>query len=202
MTKHPNANLETALTFVIDRIAEEAERTGAPLDDQERDFLRHLPRHPTNPTVYNSLDGEPPFPRLRDFSFETLCTLAKDARLHDLRTRPDIAPNWEFAAAVFQLENHPMSWLLAWSGLKKRRPRWDRLLLVGTAVLILLAFMLIMLGASALIDRLGQSSEVPLLIAATCAFGVVAILLFVAAQRREKRALTRIVEKFRADHRS
>jgi hypothetical protein len=49
--KHPSADLETALTFVIERIGEEAKRSGKPLSDNERDFLRHLPTQPLNPAA-------------------------------------------------------------------------------------------------------------------------------------------------------
>ena len=50
--KHMSADLETALTFVIERIEEEAERSGAPLSDNERNLLRQLPTEPANPTAY------------------------------------------------------------------------------------------------------------------------------------------------------
>src|SRR5258707_10883648 len=118
-----NADLETALTFVIERIDEEAKRSGSPLDDDERYFLKHLPTVPTNLTAQREYYSESASPVLRDFSYERLCALAKNARFHDIRTRPEAARDWEFSAAVLQLERHPMSWLLDWAGMKKRRPQ-------------------------------------------------------------------------------
>jgi len=146
--QHLPADLETALTFVIERVGEEADRSGAPLDDEEFGFLSHLLAQATNPTImaFNTAYKEFwPTPVLRDFRFERLCNLAREAHSHDLRVRPDGAREWEFAAAVLQLHRHPMSWLLKWAHIRTRnRPsRWDRLLLVATAVLvvILLAFL-------------------------------------------------------------
>lgn len=46
-----NADLATALTVAIKRIREEGERSVAPLDDDEKHFLRHLSTEATNPTV-------------------------------------------------------------------------------------------------------------------------------------------------------
>ena len=41
---------------------------------------------------------------------------------------------WEFAAAVTELNGHPMSSLLRWAGVKLQKPWWDRwaLILSGT----------------------------------------------------------------------
>jgi len=50
-------------------------------------------------------------------------------------------------------------------------------------------------------DQFGPSAEVLLLLAGICALGLVVILLQLAAGRREKRALTRIIENLRADRR-
>src|SRR4029077_12619246 len=107
------------------RIVEEAERSGEPLDEQERDLLHNLPTTPNNPTLSSWRFADEyslPTPILRDFRFERLCLLAKNARLTDTRTRQGAAPQWGFAAAILELNRHPMYWLLQWSGVKKRRP--------------------------------------------------------------------------------
>jgi hypothetical protein len=108
----PSTDLDAALAFVIERISQEAQRSGTPLDDDEIHFLNHLPTEPTNPTVelgFNTAYEESwPTPVLRDFSFERLCKLARDAHQHDLRTRPDATREWEFAAGVLDLDRHPM----------------------------------------------------------------------------------------------
>ena len=195
--KHMSSDLETALTFVIERIEEEAERSGAPLSDNERNLLRQLPTEPANPTAYQGYYPEPALPVLRDFSYERLCSLAKNARLHDSRTRPESAHDWEFAAAVLQLERHPMSWLLNWAGMKKRRPRWDRLLLVCTALLIVLTFLFGAIALSVLAEGRQEVWRRILLIAGGCICTVVVILLYVAVQRLEKRRLKQMIEKYR-----
>jgi hypothetical protein len=69
------------------RIREEAERSGAPLEEEEQSFLSHLPTTPTNPMAHRAFDPELPAPVHRDFGYERLCNLAKDAHLHDLQTR-------------------------------------------------------------------------------------------------------------------
>jgi hypothetical protein len=143
----PSNDLDAALAFVIERISQEAERSGAPLDSDKKHFLNHLPTQPTNPiavTGFNTAYKDTlPTPILRDFWFERLCRLAKDAHWHDLRTRPDAVPEWEFAAAVLEFDHHPMSWLLGWAGVrtKKRPARWDRLLLVTTATFVVVLFL-------------------------------------------------------------
>jgi hypothetical protein len=43
------ADLESALSFVIGRIAEQAKLSGEPLNDEERLLLNYLP---SSPTIY------------------------------------------------------------------------------------------------------------------------------------------------------
>src|SRR5215467_9693840 len=114
-----STELETAVNFVVDRIREEADLICSPLDEEELEFLKNLPSVPTNPTLHNDPYSESAWPPLRDLPFERLCSLAKAARLRDLQLRPEASREWEFAAAVLQLNRHPMSWLLMWSGAKK-----------------------------------------------------------------------------------
>jgi hypothetical protein len=140
--ENPASDLDTALAFVVRQVAEEAARSGAPLDDEERHLLTHLP---TTSVFPEFVDGETPFFVPRDIQYEKLCALTKTARVRDLRTRPGAAREWEFAATVFKLNRHPMSWLLQWAGLKERRPWWDGWLLIGTALLVIACMMIVML---------------------------------------------------------
>jgi hypothetical protein len=130
-------DLDTALGFVIGRIEGEAPRSGEPLSDEQRFLPNHLPKESALPQPYV---GDPEFPPVlvpRDTAYERLCTLAKTARQNDLVVNPSLAADWEFAAAVSKLYRHPMSWLLQWAGVKVRRPWWDRLLLIATALLFI-----------------------------------------------------------------
>ena len=196
--KHPSADLETALTIVIERIGEEAKRSGKPLSDNERDFLRHLPTQPLNPVADQGYYPDPPLPVLRDFSYERLCVLAKNARLRDIRTNPDAADDWEFSAAVFQFDHHPMAWLLDWAGMKKRRPRWDGLFLIGTALLFVLIFGFGAIALSVLTENYSGIQKVTILIAGGCIYGASVTFLYVAVQRLEKRRLSQRIEKWKS----
>jgi hypothetical protein len=171
----PSADLDTAVAFVIERIGEEAERATAPLDDDEVDFLNHLPAQPTNPTAglgFNTAyEYFWPTPVLRDFRFERLCRLAKSAHLHDLQTRPGAAREWGFAAAVLRLNRHPMSWLLQWAGIKLRKARGllDGCLLLTTALLLVIVAVLGVLALSVLVGGHGEVWKRTLWIAGGCA---------------------------------
>jgi hypothetical protein len=197
--QHLSTDLETALNFVIERITAEAERSGAALSDDDLYFLRHLPTEPTNLTIHQGHWPDSSVPVVRDFSYETLCALARNARLHDVRTRPEAALDWEFSATVFQLEHHPMSWLLGWAGMKKRRPRWDGLLLVGTALLVVLVGIFGAITLSVFAEGLQEAGRRTLLIASGCVYVVIVILLYVGVQRLEKRRLKQVVEKYKSD---
>jgi hypothetical protein len=131
------ADLDKSLAFVIGRIAEEATRSGEPLSDEERSLLNDLPTDSVVPMGSGSDPESPTIPVPRDRAFERLCALAKDARNSDVRLAPTSALDWEFAATVSKLNNHPMSWLLHWAGVKERRPWWDRWLLVVAALLVI-----------------------------------------------------------------
>jgi hypothetical protein len=135
----PNSDLDSAVEFIIGRIDEAASRSGEPFTEHEKHFLHHLPKRPTNPTVNLSRGFYSrvalPTPTLRDFSFERLCALAKDAHRQDLEMHPSAATEWRFAGAVLGFNNHPMAWLLHWAGIRTL-PRWDGCLLVFTAILV------------------------------------------------------------------
>lgn len=140
----PTSDLDIALAFVIGQVADEANRSGTPLNDEQHYLLTHLPATSELPAW-----PDPELPPLipRDLAYETLCTLTKAARLHDLRVRQGAAYEWEFAAAVFKLNRHPMLWVLQWADLKLRRPWWDGSLLIGAAVVVTSCALALMLYA-------------------------------------------------------
>ena len=131
------ADLDSALSFVIGRIAEQAKLSGEPLSDEQRLLLNHLPSsRPAN--------WDPEFLLLvpRNINLERVCALGKAAYRHDRQVNPE-SLDWEFAFAVFTLYRHPMGGLLQWAGMKLRRPRWDGLLLIVTALLPIVAVALL-----------------------------------------------------------
>ena len=132
------ADLNAALAFVIDRIKQQAMRSGEPLNEEERFLLNNLPTVSTAPEI--SI-GDPEVPLQfvpRDETYERLCVLAKAARRNDLRLNP-ASLDWDFAFAVAKLSQHPLCWLLQWAGVKQRRPWWDRWLLILAALLFIAA---------------------------------------------------------------
>ena len=100
------ADLDSALSFVIGRIAEQATVSGKPLSDEQRLLLNYLPSEtPAN--------WDPEFPVLvpRNINLERVCALGKAAYLHDRQLNPS-SLDWEFAFAVFTLNRPPMGGLL------------------------------------------------------------------------------------------
>jgi hypothetical protein len=201
----PSADLDVALAFVVEGISHEAERSATPLDDDETHFLNHLPTQPTNPTIalgFNTADEfSLPTPVLRDFRFERLCKLAKDARLHDLQSRPDAAREWEFAAAVLQLHRHPMAWLLSWAGIRTReRPaRWDRLILVTTAALVVVLSLFGAFALSALTEGQKEVWKWMSWVIGGCVYCTLIAGLYFGVRRLEARQREQNVEKYRCD---
>lgn len=196
--RKPNADLGAAIEFVIERVAEEAIRSGAPLAEDERDFLRHLPRHPTNPTVSASWPTREYWftPHLRDFSFERLCKLAKDARHHDVEARPAAADEWRFAGAILQFNQHPMAWLLNWAGMNTRTG--------GSSLVTVLAatLMVTLCAVGALITPLllrGEQGLSFVTICIVCGVAIAAALVFsyIAMQRIDRWLGRRAVERYR-----
>lgn len=202
---HPSTDLEAALTFVIERIGEEAERSGVPLGEDEIDFLSHLPTQPTNPTVLwgfnTAYEDSWPTPALRDLRFERLCNLARNAHLHDLHARPDATREWEFAGAVLKLHRHPLSWLLQWAHIRtaKRPERWDLLLLVGTAILVVMVFIFGALALSVLTEGQKDVWRWTLWIIGGCVYGALLALLYFGVRRLESRQREQHIEKYRCN---
>lgn len=138
---------------------------------------------------------------LGDFGFERLCKLAKDAHGHDLRTRPDAVPEWEFAAAVLEFARHPMSWLLGWAGVrtKKRLERWDRLLLVTSATFVVVLFLVGAAALSALTDGIKGLWRWAVWAVGACVYGSAITLVYFAVRRLEIRKQESNIERCRRD---
>ena len=180
------ADLDSALSFVISRIAEQAKLSGEPLSDEQRLLLNHLPSSSSTPANWH-----PEIPVLvpRNINLERVCALGKAAYQHDRQVNP-ASLDWEFAFAVFTLDRHPMGGLLQWAGMKLRRPRWDGLLLIVAALLPIVAVILLVWNADGplfLFRSVGIGS------------GCVAImfLMFFASRRIEKRRLEEDIERCR-----
>ena len=96
------ADLDSALGFVIRRIAEQAKLSGESLSEEQRLLLKYLPSEtPAN--------WDPEFLVLvpRNINLERVCALGKAAYLYDRQVNPS-SLDWEFAFAVFTLNRHPM----------------------------------------------------------------------------------------------
>ena len=177
-----SADLSAALSFVIGRIAEQAKLSGEPLSDEQRFLLNHLPSG-TQANWHPEIVVLTP----RNINLERVCALGRAAYQHDRQVNP-AALDWEFAFAVFMLDRHPMGGLLQWAGMKLRRPRWDGLLLIVTALLPIVAVALLVWKAD---EHLFRSVGI--------GSGCVALmlLLFFASRRTEKQRLEEDIERCR-----
>ena len=128
------ADLEAALRFVAGRLEEQAMRSGEALTKEQLFFLNNLPSVPPGAMAFYYGGQIPPPLVPRDLNYERLCALGKAAYLSDRKLTPSL--DWEFALAVFKLNNHPMYGLLNWAGVRQRRPESDDILLIVTALLI------------------------------------------------------------------
>ena len=191
-TYSENVYLHRALEFIVRSIEEQATLEGEPLSDEQNFLLTNLP---TSPSYSVDNTSTVPFvsPSLmpRDRDYERLIALAKKARRRSIGSGyPRQDSQWIFAAAVCKLNHHPMFWLLQWAGVKDPRARWDRLLLVISALLIVSIVTL-----SVLVEIWTRS-----LWAWVClgvGFLVGAVLLYVGSRHLEERQLKRIIEKSR-----
>jgi hypothetical protein len=177
------ADLDSALSFVIGRIAEQAKVSGEPLSDEQRLLLNYLPSEaPAN--------WDPEFPVLvpRYINLERVCALEKAAYIRDRQVNPS-SLDWEFAFAVFTLNRHPMAGLLQWAGMKLRRPRWDGLQLIATGLVPIVAVVLLVWNADG-----------PLFLSVAIGSGCVAsmLLMFFGSRRIEKQRLKEYIERCRA----
>jgi hypothetical protein len=188
-----NADLDHALAFVIERIEEEATRSGERLTDEQRFLLNNLPRYSALP-VTNVPDPEyPPMLIPRDVAYERLIALARDARRNDVRVNPASDLEWKCAVAVSKLNRDPISWLLGWAGMKERRPWWDRPLLLGVSLLFTFLLMALMLS--------GQAETGTRLRWVGVGVGYVGmlLLLYFASRHIEEWQLKQTIEKCRRD---
>ena len=175
-------DLDSALSFVIGRIAEQAKLSGEPLSDEQRLLLNYLPS-----STPQNWDPEIPVLVPRDINLERVCALGKAAYQHDRQTNP-ASLDWEFAFAVFTLYRHPMRGLLQWVGMKLRRPRWDGLVLIVTALLPIVAVVLVVWNADGSLFR-------PVGIGSGCV--AIMLLIFFASRRIKKQRLEQDIERCR-----
>jgi len=96
-----DSNLDAALGFVIDRIAEQGEVSGEPLGVEQCPLLNYPPSR--TPQTW-----DPEFFVLvpRNVNLERVCALAKVAHRHDRQMNPALL-DWEFAFAVFAFTGAP-----------------------------------------------------------------------------------------------
>jgi hypothetical protein len=186
-----DADLDDALSFVVERIEREATRSGKPLTEEEGSLLNNLPTTPLFPLSATSDPEFLPLPVPRDLAYERLIALAKEARQHDVRVDSMSHRKWRNAATVFKLNKHPMSWLLRWSGIREQKPWWDGSLLIISATLLVFCFVAIILwGIVETWTRLGW-------IAVGLGYFVVVLLLYFGSRHIEEWQLRREVEKYR-----
>jgi hypothetical protein len=176
------ADLDSALSFVIGRITEQAQLSGQPLSEQQRLLLNYLPSSTTT-----NWDPEIPVLVPRNVNLERLCELGKAAYQHDRQVNPT-SLDWEFAFSVLRLNRHAMAGLLQWVGMKPRRPQWDGLRLIATALVPIVAVVLLVWNADG-----------PMFLSVGIGLGCVAamLLMFFASRRIEKRRLQEHIERCR-----
>jgi hypothetical protein len=177
------ADLDSALSFVIGRITEQAQLSGQTLSEQQRLLLNYLP----SSTTTNWDHPEIPVLVPRNINLERLCELGKAAYQHDCQVNPT-SLDWEFAFSVLRLNRHAMAGLLQWGGLKPRRPQWDGLRLIATALVPIVAVVLVVWNADG-----------PMFLSVGIGLGCVAamLLMFFASRRIEKRRLQEHIERCR-----
>jgi hypothetical protein len=176
------ADLDSALSFVIGRIAEQAKVSGEPLSHEQRLLLNYLPSG--TPAIW---DPRFQMPVPRNINLERVCALGKAAYLHDRQLHPS-SLDWEFAFAVFTLNRHRMGGLLQLAGMKLPRPLWDGLRLIAAGLVPIAAVVL-----------LGWNADGPLFLSVAIGSGCVAgmILMFFASKRIEKQRLKEYIERCR-----
>jgi len=180
-----STDLDSALRFVIDRIAEQAKLSGEALNDEQLLLLNYLP---SSPTTY--WDAEMPVLVPKNINLERVCVLAKAAYQHDHQVNP-ASLDWEFALAVFTLDRHPMGGLLQAAGMKPRRPLWDQLLLIVAAF--------VFIGATMSLVLLAGKEPWTLFKRVELGFGYLAVLLLMysASRRIQEWQLEKDIERFR-----
>lgn len=180
------ADLDAALKFVIARIEKEATVSGETLNDEERLLLRHLPSS-IPPTIYLNPEFPPLVPRNLDL--ERICALGKAAYLNDRKINPG-SLDWEFASAVFTLNDHPMWGVLHSAGVKMyRKPLRDQFLVIVAALCPVIAVILLAWGGRG--PSLFRWAGILLGAVGTM------LLIFFASRRMEQRQLENHIETCR-----
>jgi hypothetical protein len=184
--------LSRALAFMTGRIEHEAAQSGEPLSEEQRLLLNNLPRESAVPAMNGTDPESPPLLSVpRDVAYERLITLTRDARRKDLQANLASDAEWKIAFVVLKLNRHPMSWLLAWAGIKERTPWCDGAGLVATALLLTGIILALVIFADA-------GGGTPLRwIAASAAYVVLLLFLWRVSRRIEVWQLRRSLEKYR-----
>ena len=191
------------MTFVIARISDQAEQSGAPLSEGEIDFLHHPPTQPTNPTaswgIHTADQDSWPILALRDFGFEDSATgegraFARSSHPPGCRTGVGVR------GAVLQLHRHPLSWLLQWAHIRtaQRPARWDRLLLWATATPVVVVFILGAVALSVVTDGRKMFGSGLCVLSADASMSHLSHFLF-GVRRLEARQRQQNIEKFGCD---
>jgi hypothetical protein len=186
------ADLEAALRFVTGRLEEQAMRPGEHLTKEQLFLLNTLPSLPPGAMAFYYRDqiSAPPVPR--DLNYERLCALGKAAYLSDRKLTPSL--DWEFALAVFKLNNHPMHGLLKWAGVRQRRLASDVFLLIVAALLLVPAVMALVL----LVLFAGNTRWTAVLwVAVGFVYFALILGMYFATRRMEQRQLEKEIDRCR-----
>jgi hypothetical protein len=186
------ADLAAALRFVTGRLEEQAMRSGEPLTQEQLFLLNNLPSLPPGAVAFYYRDQISASPVPRDCNYELLCALGKAAYLSDRRLTQSL--DWEFALAVFKLNNHPMHGLLKWAGVKQRRPASDVFLLLVTALLLITAVMALVL----LVLFAGNTRWTAVLwVGVGLVYFALIVGMYFATRRMEQRLLEKEIDRCR-----
>jgi hypothetical protein len=132
----PSSDLDAALKFVVERINEQADRSGDPLTQEQLALLRDLPIRNGASLFGSGAFWSPATPIPRDRNYEKLCALGRAAYTEASKKDPGIL-EWEFASAVLLFHSHPMWTLLYHAGVRNQRPGLEPLLLALWAVVLI-----------------------------------------------------------------
>jgi len=183
------SDLDRSVAFVIRKIDEAAQRSGQPLDPAARELLLNLPTKLIVPPPFLEEEAVPP---PRDLVYEGLCWLGKAAYTLDSKRNP---VTWNFAAAVFRLNRHPMLWLLEWAGVKKERRWWD-----GCAVIIAALLLVLSVFAIGICYSITQHDgwKAVLWLGIVCVYIGLVVGVGVAWNRFQQMLVRRTIENYRA----
>ena len=182
------ADLDAALSFVVERIAKQARLSGEALTSEQRFLLDNLPSGSASTRSLVPV-GHPEIVELvtRNINYERVCAVAKAAYRADRETNPE-SLDWEFAYAVFTLNGHPMWGVLNLAGVKMyRRPLWDQLFILIAALCPLIAVIFLATGPQTVLRWAGI----------LCPTVAVMLLMYFASQQIGQRQLENHIERCR-----